>query len=82
MLVSVSKLLHTYLGNSGVLADKDKKDEAASEQVDTANDPEEKLKGGQTLNNVCMISMDKIVNTLKYPENAHHGEKFTIQYLK
>jgi hypothetical protein len=70
-----------YLFFNGVLADKDEEDEAAPEKVDTANDPEDKLSGGDTLH-VPMIPMDKEVNAFKYPEDAHHGEQLAVQNLK
>ena len=62
-----------YLFDSGVLADKDEEDEAAPEEIDAADDPEEPLSSREALS-VSMVPMDKIVDTLKYPENAHHGE--------
>ena len=70
-----------YLVTSGVLADKDEEDEAAPEKVDTSDDPEEELCRGETLH-VPMISMDKIVNTFKYPQDAHYSEQLAVQQLK
>jgi hypothetical protein len=70
-----------YLFFNGVLADKDEEDEAAPEKVDTSNDPEDKLNGGDTLH-VPMIPMDKEVDTFKYPEDPHHGEQLAVQNLK
>ena len=55
-----------YLVFNGVLADKDEEDEAAPKKVDTSNDPEDKLSGGDTLH-VSMIPLDKVVDTFKYP---------------
>ena len=62
-----------YLFYDRVLADKDGKDEAAPEKVDTSNDPEDKLSDGDTLH-VPMVSMGEIVDTLKYPKDTHHYE--------
>ena len=62
-----------YLFSCGVLADKDEEDEAAPEKVDTSNDPEDKLSGGDTFY-VCMVSMDEVVDAFKYPEDAHNYE--------
>ena len=70
-----------YLVSSGVLADKDDEDEAAPEKVDTSNDPEDKLCGGDTVH-VSMIPMNKVVDTFKYPEDSHHSEQLAIQYLE
>ena len=72
--VTVSKLLCTYLGNNGVLADKDEEDEAASEKVEAPNDPEDKLRCGDTFHLLMMISMGQVVDTLKYPQDTHHYE--------
>ena len=58
--------VNRYLFFNGVLADKDEEDEAAPEKVDTSNDPEDKLSGGDTLH-IPMIPVDKVVNTFKYP---------------
>ena len=70
-----------YLVSSGVLADEDEEDEAAPEKVDTSNDPEDKLSGGQTLH-VSMIPMDEVVDAFKYPEDTHHSEQLTVQQLQ
>ena len=70
-----------YLFFNGVLADKDEEDEAAPEKVDTSNDPEDKLSGGDTLH-IPMIPVDKVVNTFKYPEDPHHSEQLAVQNLK
>jgi hypothetical protein len=70
-----------YLVSGGVLADKYEEDEAAPEEVDTSDDPEDKLCGGDTLH-VPMIPMDKVVDTFKYPEDAHHSEQLAVQQLK
>jgi hypothetical protein len=69
-----------YLVYDGVLADKDEEDEAAPEKVDTSNDPKDKLGGGDTIH-VPMISMNEVVNTFKYPEDAHHSEQLAVQNL-
>ena len=73
--------VNRYLVPDRVLADKDEEDEAASEQIDTSNDPEDKLSGGNTLH-VSMIPMYKVVDAFKYPENTHHSEQLAIQHLK
>ena len=70
-----------HLVQGGVLADKDEEDEAAPEEVDTTNDPEDKLGGGDALH-VPMIPMDKVVDTFKYPQDAHHYEQLGVQKLK
>ena len=63
----------SYFFDSGVLVDKDEEDEAAPEEIDAADDPEDPLSSREALS-VSMVPMDKIVDTLKNPENAHHGE--------
>ena len=65
----------------GVLADKYEEDKTASEEVNTSDDPEDKLGGGETLH-VPMVAMDNVVDTLKYPEDAHHSEQLAVQKLK
>jgi hypothetical protein len=45
-----------YLFFNGVLADKDEEDETAPEKVDTANDPEDKLSGGQETHSMFLWS--------------------------
>ena len=62
-----------YLVQDGVLADKYKEDKAAPEKVDTSNDPEDKLSGGDTFY-ILMVSMDKVVDAFKYQEDPHHYE--------
>ena len=70
-----------HLSPDRVLADKDEEDEAAPEEVDTANDPEEELCVGATVH-IPMVPMQQVVNTLKYPENTHHSEQLGEQQLK
>ena len=70
-----------YLISSGVLANKDEEDDTASKKVDTSNDPEDQLNGGETIH-VPVITMEKVVQAFKYPQNAHHTEQLTIQKLK
>ena len=62
-----------HLVQNRILADKDEKDEAAPEEVDTSNYPEYKLSRWDTLH-IPMVSMDMIVDTFKYPHDAHHNE--------
>ena len=57
-----------------VFAHKDEEDKAASEKVETSNDPEDNLSEREALH-VPVISMDKIVNTFNNPEDAHHDEQ-------
>ena len=45
------------------------------------NDPEDQLNGGETIH-VPVITMEKVVQAFKYPQNAHHSEQLTIQKLK
>ena len=81
ILVKIISWIIFYLVSGGVLADKDEEDEAAPEKVDTSNDPEDKLSGGETLH-VPMIPMDEEVDALKYPENPHHSEQLAVQHLQ
>ena len=67
-----------YLFSSGVLADEDEENEKAPEKVDASNNPEDKLCGGDTLY-VPMNPMDKVVDTFKYPQNAHHSEQLAVE---
>ena len=70
-----------HLVKNRILADKDEKDEAASEEVDTSNYPEDKLRRCYTFH-IPMVSMNKIVDTLKYPHDAHHNKQLGVQHLK
>ena len=71
----------SYLISDGLLADKDKEDEEAPEKIDTSNDPVEQLSVGATIH-VPVITMDKIVDTFKYPEYTHHCEQLAEQHLE
>ena len=62
-----------YLTNSRVLTDKDEEYEATPEEVDAADDPKDPLCSREALH-VHVISMDKIVNALKYPKYAHYSK--------
>ena len=62
-----------YLVQNRVLADKDEKDEATPEKVDTSDDSEDKLSRRDTLH-IPMVPMYMVVDTLKYPHDAHHNE--------
>ena len=73
--------MYKYLFSCGVLADEYKEDEAAPEKVDASNDPEDKLRRGDTIH-VPMISMKKAMNTFKYPQDAHHSEQLAVQKLQ
>ena len=64
---------HYHLVKNRVLTDKDEKDEAAPEKVDTSDDSEDKLSRWDTLH-IPMVPMYMIVDTLKYPHDAHHYE--------
>ena len=69
-----------YLVYSRVFANKDEEDEASSEKIDTANDPQANVSSCETCH-VHMISMNKAMNTLKYPQNSHYNEQFAVEYL-
>ena len=69
-----------YFFFDGSLADKNKEDEAPSEKVDTADNPEDKLRGGDALHSL-MVSMCEVVDTLEHPEDPHHEEQLGVQHL-
>ena len=78
---SLSWVITMYLGTGRVLADEDEEDKAAPEEINTTNDPKDKLSVGDALN-VLMIPMDKVVNTFKYPQNSHHYEQLGVKQLQ
>ena len=47
--LSLSWVITMYLGTGRVLADEDEENKAAPEKVDTSDDPEDELSGGDTL---------------------------------
>ena len=69
-----------YLVKDRVLTHEDEEDEAAPQQVEAADDPEDEL-GGVVAEflGVSVVRVEEIVDTLEDPGDAHHDEEFTVE---
>ena len=63
-----------HLVQGGLLADEDEEDEAAPEEVDAADCPEDKLGAGETLGGL-VVGVEEVVDALEHPEEAHHHKE-------
>ena len=67
------------LVQDGVLADEDEEDEAAAQQVEAADQPEDELEAGVAA--VPVVGVDQVVHALEYPGDPHHDEQLRVQNL-
>ena len=67
------------LVQDGVLADEDEEDEAAAQQVEAADQPEDELEAGVAA--VLVVGVDQVVHALEYPGDPHHDEQLRVQNL-
>ena len=67
------------LVQDGVLADEDEEDEAAAQQVEAPDQPEDELEAGVSA--VVVVGVDQVVHALEYPGDPHHDEQLRVQNL-
>ena len=71
--------LPANLVQDGVLADEDEEDEAAAQQVEAPDQPEDELEAGVSA--VVVVGVDQVVHALEYPGDPHHDEQLRVQNL-
>ena len=65
-----------HLVQGGLLADEDEEDEAAPEEVDAADGPEDELGAGETLGGL-VVGVEEVVD----PQEAHHHKQLCEEDL-